>query len=104
MTHVHICRFSAGLDDLTRKQQADHIAVLRVLKRTGRFSIFEATDNPVIARMMTRLTSKSLITVASDGVKTVRGLMVNTDNSCGYPWTKVTLTPAAEQLLSEHPA
>lgn len=95
-----ICSFSAGLDDLTRKQQADPVAVLRVLKRTGRFSAFEASENDTIARTMTRLIHKGLTTV-DDGVHTKRGLMLLTDTSCGYPWTKCTLTPAAERLLAD---
>jgi hypothetical protein len=72
------CRFSAGLDDLTRKQQADPAAVLRVLHRTGRFSVFEATANITIARTMTALDAQGLITV---------------DTSPGYPWSNVTLSP-----------
>ncbi len=71
----HICRFSAGLDDLTRKQQGNPEAVLAVLRRTKRFSVFEATDNQIIAATMTMLCKSGWIT---------------TDNSCGYPWTNVT--------------
>lgn len=77
--------FTAGLDDLTRKQQASTEAVLRVLKRTGRFSVFEATENQTIANTMTRL---------------CRGPLIETDNSCGYPWTKVQLTAAGEALIA----
>lgn len=87
-----LCSFSDGLDDMPRKQQADPIAVLRVLKRAGRFSAFEASDNMVIARTITNLFHKSLMG---------RGRMLEMDNSMGYPWTKVVLTPAAEQLLAE---
>ncbi len=72
---VHICCFSAGLDDLTRKEQRDSEAVLAVLRRTKRFSAFEASDNASIAKMMTALIQSGRIT---------------TDNSGGYPWTKVT--------------
>ncbi|MFS2047534.1 hypothetical protein ACEN9J_02995 [Variovorax sp. Varisp41] len=100
MTRFIACSFSAGLDGLTRKQQADHIAVLRVLKRTGRFSAFEASENMVIARTMTRLIHKGLTTI-KDGVRTNHGKLIETDHSCGYPWVHVTLTPAAEALLRE---
>lgn len=99
MSRMIVDRFSAGLDDLTRKQQADHIAVLRVLKRTGRFSAFEASENDTIARMMTRLLTKSLTTVEPDGTKHKHGVMLEWED-CGYPWTKVKLTPAAEALLA----
>jgi hypothetical protein len=89
---IYIDRFSAGLDDLTRKQQADPVAVLRVLKATGRFSVFEATDNDIIARTMTRLVHKGY-----QGY----GRLIEIDNSCGYPWTKVKLTEAGERLLAD---
>ena len=102
-TRIIVCSFSVGLDDLTRKQQADHITVLRVLKRTGRFSAFEASANETIARTMTRLCNKSLTTIEPDGTKRKRGLMLECDMTTPYPWTKVKLTPAAEELLAEHP-
>lgn len=97
---VVACSFSAGLDELTRKQQADHIAVLRVLKRAGRFSVFEATSNDTIARTIDRLIHKGLTTVEPDGTRTSYGKLIETDHSCGYPWTKVKLTPAGESLLA----
>jgi hypothetical protein len=98
-TRVIICSFSTGLDDLTRKQQADHITVLRVLKQAGRFSAFEASANDTIARTITRLIHKGLTTV-KDGVRTNHGKLIETDHSCGYPWTMVKLTPAGEALLA----
>jgi hypothetical protein len=82
---VRFDRFTAGLDDLTRKQQASTEAVLRVLKRTGRFSVFEATENQTIANTMTRLCHSALI---------------ETDHSCGYPWTNVKLTASGEALIA----
>lgn len=99
MTSFIACSFSVGLDDLTRKQQADHIAVLRVLKSAGRFSAFEASANDVIARTITRLIHKGLTTV-EDGVRVNHGKLIETDHSCGYPWTMVKLTPAGEALLA----
>ena len=44
-TPVFIDIFSSGLDELTRRQQADIATVLTVLDRTKRYSVFEATDN-----------------------------------------------------------
>ncbi len=72
---LHIDRFSAGLDELTRKESRDFETVLAVLRRTKLFSAFEASDNPTIARTMTTLIKSGRITV---------------DNTVGYPWTKVT--------------
>jgi hypothetical protein len=76
---VHICSTSAGLDDLTRRKQRDFAEVLRVLHRTERFSMFEATANNVIAQTMDDIIKLKLI---------------ETDISCGFPWTKVKLTSA----------
>ena len=70
---IHICSFSAGIDDLTRKEQRNNEAVVAVLREAGRFSVFEASANEDIARTMTRLCARRL----------------TTDNSCGYPWTTV---------------
>lgn len=81
---VFIDRFSAGLDDLTRKQQRDPKRVLEVLRRTKRFSVFEATENQDIARTMTMLRDQKLITV---------------DNSPGYPWSNVSVTRKGLKLL-----
>ena len=97
---IFVCSFSAGLDEMPRALQANAVAVLAVLKKAGRFSVFEATANDTIARMMTRLCYKGYSTVR-DGVRTDYGRLIETDNSCGYPWTKVKLTPAGERLLSE---
>ena len=85
---VHICVTSVGLEDLTRRQQRDKAQVLRVLHRHGRFSVFEATANQVIAKTMDAICANGL---------------VETDNSVGYPWTKVKLTPAGLALLDGTP-
>ena len=84
MNSVFICSFTSGLDDLPRKQQAQLEPVLRVLRDTGRFSVFEATANPTIAKTMTRL-------MHSEYVEHLGG---------SYPWTKVRLTPAGERLIA----
>jgi hypothetical protein len=95
------CSFSSGLDDLPRKQQSDVAAVLRVLKEARRFSVFEATANQTIATMMTRLCNKGLTLVSPDGTRTIYGKLIETDNSCGYPWTKVKLTTDGERFLAD---
>lgn len=81
---VFVCDFSSGLDDMPRKDQRDISKVLRVLDQCGRFSVFEATDNQTIATTMTKLCHSNLI---------------ETDNSCGYPWTTIKLTDAGRKLL-----
>jgi hypothetical protein len=72
-----VCSLSAGLDDMKRKDQRDPIKVLRVLSQIKRFSVFEATDNAVIARTMTKLFDWGL--AASVGG--------------AFPWTNVEVTP-----------
>jgi hypothetical protein len=71
---------------MPRKDQRDIAKVLQVLERRGRFSVFEATDNQTIAATMTRLSHSDLI---------------ETDNSCGYPWTTVKLTDAGKRYLQD---
>jgi hypothetical protein len=84
----HIDCFTAGLDDLKRKEQRDIKVVARVLAREGRFSVFEATANPVIAGTMVRIEQSGWFEF---------------DNSCGYPWMKVTLTEAGKAALEVQP-
>lgn len=103
MTAVHIDRFSAGLDELTRVQQADHVAVLSVLARTGRFSVFEASENAIIARTMDRLLHKGCTMVDRDGTKHEYGMLVKSLGGA-YPWTNVELTDGGRRLLEDHPA
>lgn len=100
MTAAIICSFSAGLDDLKTHERTDPVAVLRVLHLAGRFSVFEATANDAIARTMTRLCHKGC-SIVRDGVRTDYGRLIETDNSCGYPWTKVKLTEAGLRLLAD---
>lgn len=83
---VFICDFSTGIDELPRKDQRDIAKVLRILDKCGRFSVFEATANQTIARTMTTLCN---------------GPLIETDNSCGYPWTMVKLTEAGRALLEK---
>lgn len=100
MGRVIICSFSSGLDELTRKEQQDPVAVLRVLKACGRFSSFEATANQTIATMMTRLCHKGFSVIRS-GVRTDYGRLIEADSTTPYPWTKVKLTEGGERLLAD---
>ena len=92
MSAIHLDRFSAGLDNLTRKQQADAVHVLRVLARTKRYSVFEATDNDVIARTMTRMHHKAYMHY---------GVLLK-DVGGDYPWTHIELTDGGRQLLVDN--
>ena len=69
---IHVCSFSTGLDELTRKEQADDDVVLNILRLNKRFSAFEASATPTIARTMTRLCRTRLTTI-----------------DLGYPWTGI---------------
>jgi len=88
MITSHACCFTVGLDDLPRRKQRIATDVLRVLHKHGRFSVFEATANDVIARTM-------------DDV--IRRKLVEVDNSPGYPWSNVKLTAAGLELIGEKP-
>jgi len=81
---IFIDRFSAGLDDLTAKEARCTVTVLKTLDRIKRFSVFEATANAPIARMMTRVFRDGL-------VENLGG---------GYPWTDVELTQAGRDLIA----
>lgn len=80
---VHVDRFSAGLDELTRRQQRDPREVLRCLDRIGRFSVFEATENQSIAKTMDYLGKSGYIKTTPRG----------------FPWSDVELTKQGRSLL-----
>jgi hypothetical protein len=82
---MHTCRFSAGFDELTRKQQRDPKVVLETLQRLGRFSVFEATENQGIATTLTLLLERGLFNQVS----------------IQYPWLKVEITEAGEKFLTD---
>lgn len=83
MRGLHICSFSTGLEDLPRKKQADISEVLRVMKENGRFSCFEASANPTIAKTMDRIMQEGF-------AKSVGG---------AYPWTEVEITEKGEKAI-----
>lgn len=97
---IFLCSFSSGLDDLPRKDHADVVKVLRVLKACGRYSAFEASANDIIARMMTRLHHKGC-TIVRDGVRREYGLLIERVEPSEYPWVRVRLTEGGERLLAD---
>ncbi len=80
---LHIDRFSAGLDDLKRAEQKDLVTVLRKLSTMKRFSSFEASDNPAIAKTMTTICQEKYI-------ETTGG---------EYPWTEFKLTAKGQAAI-----
>lgn len=72
---MHICSFShtTDLSDLRARDRTPE-NVMKILRRNGKFSVFEATCNPKIAGIMTAL--------CKDRVKTDH-------ESMGFPWTVV---------------
>lgn len=87
-TSIILCSFTEGLDEMPRRKQRDIAEVLRVLEANPRrrFSVFEATANQTIAVTMTKLVHEGYI---------------ETDNSCGYPWTKYKLTAKGLDAIKE---
>lgn len=82
---VRICFFTVGIEDMPTRKQRNPYDVARVLARHGRFSVFEATDNEVIAATMDWLHASGWFDFDTE--------------SCGYPWTKVALTEAGRTAL-----
>lgn len=80
---IYIDAFASGMDELPKFRQRSTREVLRHLNVAGRFSMFEATDNDVIAATVDRIMRREL-------VKT---------SDIGFPWTKVELTSAGKALL-----
>jgi hypothetical protein len=83
---IHLCFFGEGLDRMKKKDQGSPRKVLRVLHGCKRFSVFEATENQKIAHTMQRLKDEGYIEV---------------DNSPGYPWSNVALTPKGFALMED---
>lgn len=82
---VYLDRFTVGLDDLTEEQQGDKAEVLRVIEKAKLFSVFEATENMVIANMLTDLEKTGMIT----------------SERIGFPWIKAEITEKAKAFLAE---
>lgn len=82
MTVAILCQFST-LDDLRPKDRKDVVTVLRVMAKTGRFSVFEATAYSSLAKTIDRIFSEGL-------VKRTGG---------EFPWTEVELTDAGRATL-----
>lgn len=82
---VHICTSSIGLDELKPKQARNLKLVLGIIAQHGRFSVFDATENKVIANTMTKL---------GQG-----GYYNRTGGS--FPWCNIKLTDKGRNLLAD---
>jgi hypothetical protein len=85
-TRLIVCSFSSGLDELGPRQRRSVPTVLRVLARLEpkRYSMFEATANPHIARTMIMICREELI-------RTTGG---------AFPWTGYTITAKGRKALA----
>jgi hypothetical protein len=79
---VHVCSFSA-LDDLPARSRTDARAVLAMLTRARRFSVFEATEHASLALTLDLL---------------FRGGFVKRSGG-EYPWTNVEVTEIGQALI-----
>jgi len=81
---IYVCSFTSGIDELPQSKQRNITDVLRILNEAKRFSVFEATANPIIAKTMARM----------QGVyfKVIGG---------AYPWCEIELTPKGKELLGD---
>jgi hypothetical protein len=111
----HVCVTASGLDELTQAQQASDMEVLRVLESAGRFSVFEATDNPVIAATMDRIMGGAYFDHIDNPcpfcpqygercnhpVDQPPVYLRRTAEPGAYPWVNVELTDAGRELLAQ---
>lgn len=77
-----VCSFTS-LDDLKPKDRRDTAAVLRVLGKAGRFSVFEATAHRSLALTLDRVFEEKLVRRTGGE----------------FPWTEVELTDEGKALL-----
>lgn len=103
---MFIDSFSAGLDEIPRSKLTKD-RVLQVLNRTGRFSVFEASAYPKIARLMTDIMASDLVEryvpASYRGKLEPEGTRGPDQDT--FPWTYVRLTAAGRAALqaSENP-
>lgn len=81
---IHIDCFTTALDDLTQTQKRNLDQVLFTLEANPRFSVFEATADPFIARTLDKLRDEGYFTL-KDGI--------------GYPWHEAELTDKGRTRL-----
>lgn len=82
---VHFCITGTGLDDLPVAKQRDKRVVAAHLAKHGRFSVFEATATPAIAKTM-------------DALREIGWFDFDYEGS-SYPWVGCALTEAGKREL-----
>lgn len=92
--------FSVGLDEIPRKEVTPE-RVLAILHKKGRFSVWEASAHPTIARLMTALMRgpyvKSYVPESYKGKLEPEGTYGPDQDT--YPWTYVRLTEQGLKLI-----
>lgn len=81
---VFIDHFSSGLDELPKRRQRSTRDVLAALSGMKRVSIFEVTDNDVIAATVDRIAARGLATITPSN----------------FPWSDVEVTEAGKSYLA----
>lgn len=87
---IFLDSFDVGLVDLPKALQSSDYAVLRVIAEAGRFSCFEASDNPRLANTVTRLLN------GGPGFPP----MIR-DVGGAYPWVEVELTDDGRKAMAQ---
>ncbi|WP_327210448.1 hypothetical protein [Rhizobium leguminosarum] len=82
---VFIDEFSTGLDELSRRRQRSTREVLKALLGMKRVSVFEITENDVIAATVQRIVDRKLA-VVTPGT---------------YPWSDVEVTDAGRDYIEQ---
>lgn len=94
--------WSVGLDEIPRKQITTE-RILSILQREGRFSTFEASENPAIARAMTAVLDNRNGLVETYLPESHKGKLEPEGTRgpafSGYPWTYVRLTKAGLRVI-----
>ena len=85
MSRVFVDSFSGAVAELTRKQQADPVAVLRALQRSPLVSTWDLWESDRLSDVIRRLKKD--------------GLIESQPKSVGYPWHRFVVTPkGAEEI------
>lgn len=82
-----VCSFTGAIGDMKPKDQRSAVKVLAVLVKSPRFSVFDATERPEIARTLDDLKARDLIEYP--------------DPQPEFPWNVVNVTDKGKALLKE---
>lgn len=84
MTTTHLCSFSGDLGDLPRKHHGDDLAVLRVLVKSPRFTVWDVSSGK-LTHTLNRLSRRG---------------WVEYDERAQYPWAHTIVTDAGREALT----